>query len=95
MPSFTTTFTSLLALSPLALAAAFPRAQVNDAVGTTRSGEITYYNTMGGTGACGTVLSDSEHIVAVSTELYDQCTLPSWLSPIPPPPAQPPLPSHD
>lgn len=68
MLSFTTAVTFLLHLSTLALAQ-------SDAIGVVHTGDITYYNTNGGVGACGTALSDSEFVVAVSAPLYDQCTL--------------------
>lgn len=46
----------------------------SDATGTEHSGAITYYNTGGGQGACGTTLADTDAICALSTTLYDQCT---------------------
>ncbi|CAN8104393.1 unnamed protein product [Discula destructiva] len=77
MPPFSTkSLVSLLSFSSLALAGVLPilPRQLSDAIGTTRTGQITYYNTLGGTGACGQALSDSEALVAVSSELYDQFT---------------------
>lgn len=40
----------------------------------TYTGQITYYNTAGGTGACGTSLSDSMAIAAVNPTFYDSYT---------------------
>lgn len=68
MPSFVV-FTSFLTI---ALAGVLPRQQL-DATGVTRTGAITFYNTGGGSGACGTTLSDSGATCAVSTTLYDAC----------------------
>lgn len=94
MHSLTITLTALLSLSPLALAGVISPRQQSDAVGVTRTGQITYYNTLGGTGSCGTALSDNEAIVAVSTELYDQCKHLlsfSFVPSLPPPPSSCPL----
>lgn len=68
MPSLTV-FVSLITV---ALAGVLPRQQF-DATGVTRTGAVTYYNTGGGSGACGTSLSDSGLTCAVSTTLYDAC----------------------
>ncbi|ORY51381.1 hypothetical protein BCR33DRAFT_656068, partial [Rhizoclosmatium globosum] len=40
--------------------------------GTIYSGDGTYYNTYDSYGACGTILHDTDMIVAISTTLYDQ-----------------------
>lgn len=56
----------------VALAGVPPRQEL-DAAGITRTGAITFYNTGGGTGACGTTLSDNAATCAVSTTLYDTC----------------------
>lgn len=68
MPSFTV-FASLITV---ALAGVLPRQQI-DATGVSRTGAVTYYNTGGGFGACGTTLSDGALTCAVSTTLYDAC----------------------
>lgn len=68
MPSFTV-FVSLITV---ALAGVLPRQQ-SDATGVSRTGSVTYYNTGGGLGACGTTLSDGALTCAVSTTLYDAC----------------------
>lgn len=70
-----TIFASFLAI---ALAGVLPRQQL-DATGITRTGAITYYNTGGGSGACGTTLSDSGATCAVSTTLYDACMVPIFV----------------
>jgi len=67
MHSFTTQIVVLLHLTSLAVA-------LSDAPGASHSGQITYYNTGGGLGACGTALSDSQATVALGAQLYDQCT---------------------
>lgn len=74
MPSFTATIFALTTLLAATHASAIPRDTASDAIGAIRSGSITYYNTQGGVGACGTTLSDSEPMVALSATLYDQCT---------------------
>ncbi|ROV88769.1 hypothetical protein VPNG_10283 [Cytospora leucostoma] len=66
-----------LSLLPATQAASLPRASSSmPTIGSTEtySGQITWYNTNGGYGACGTVLSDSEAICALSEKLYDQYT---------------------
>lgn len=79
MPSVQTLLAFSLTLVP-ALALSVPR-QTNGTtdmptLGSTEtySGDITYYNTNGGYGACGTTLSDSEAICALSEKLYDTYT---------------------
>ncbi|RUS20349.1 Non-catalytic module family EXPN protein [Endogone sp. FLAS-F59071] len=37
-----------------------------------KHGSATYYNTLGGTGACGTKLSDSEMIVALQEDIWNK-----------------------
>lgn len=75
MHSFTTTtLTLLLALTAHALGATLPLGIRDDsAAGVEHKGDITFYNTENGMGACGKQLSDSEPICAVSTMLYDEC----------------------
>ncbi|PSR99271.1 hypothetical protein BD289DRAFT_424476 [Coniella lustricola] len=80
MPSSTkTTLLSLLAAltatRTTVLAASLPLGIRDDsASGVTHSGDITWYNTNNGVGACGFQLSDSEPICALSTALYDEFT---------------------
>lgn len=64
--------TVFVSLITVALAGVLPRQQ-SDATGVSRTGAVTYYNTGGGTGACGTTLSDGALTCAVSTTLYDAC----------------------
>lgn len=79
MMSLQTLLAFTLSLSP-ALALNIPRQDSGStavpAMGSTETytGQITYYDTAGGTGACGTTLSDSMAIAAVSTTLYDSYT---------------------
>ncbi|KUI59365.1 Papain inhibitor [Cytospora mali] len=79
MLSLQNLLTFSLALAP-ALAISIPRqdngtsAMPNPDSTQTYTGQITYYNTGGGLGACGTTLSDSEAICALSESLYDQYT---------------------
>lgn len=65
-------FTVFASLLTVALAGMLPRQQP-DAPGVTRNGDITYYNTGNGLGACGTRLTDGGSTVAVSHILYDKC----------------------
>ncbi|KAF3765614.1 expansin-related [Cryphonectria parasitica EP155] len=72
MPSFTSLITLLSLGATTALAGVIARD--DSATGVTHTGDITYYNTENGVGACGSTLSDSDSICALSTTLYDEFT---------------------
>lgn len=77
------TTTLALALAPsTSQALNIPRQANNGTAGIptigsteTYTGDITFYNTLGGNGACGDPLADTQAIAAVNTLFYDQYTV--------------------